>query len=120
MPNLYTSLLKHDLGYLRIVAGLWGLELDSSAVEAAAKGLSTSLLDPDLLAEILEALNSEAQTALEALGQPLQHTHVTNVVVAQFVFEPLADLCFAPRGVQQDRIHGDAFQNKFHGKEVLL
>ena len=31
------------------------------------KELCASLLDPDLLAEILEALNPEAQTALEAL-----------------------------------------------------
>ena len=68
MPDLYTSLLKHDLGYLRIVAGLWGLELGSDETEAAARELSTSLLDPDLLAEILEALTPEARTALEVLA----------------------------------------------------
>jgi hypothetical protein len=67
MPDLLTSLQKHDLGHLRIVAGLWGLELDSKETEAAAKELCASLLDPDLLAEILEALKPEAQTALEAL-----------------------------------------------------
>ena len=67
MPDLYTSLLKHDLGHLRIVAVLWGLELDSNETESVAKELSASLLDPDLLAEIWEALNPEAQTALEAL-----------------------------------------------------
>jgi hypothetical protein len=67
MPDLYTSLQKHDLGHIRIVAGLWGLELDSNETDAALKELCASLLDPDLLAEILEALNPEAQTALEAL-----------------------------------------------------
>ncbi len=67
MPDLYTSLLKHDLGHIRIVAGLWGLELDSNENDAALKELCASLLDPDLLAEILEALNPEAQTAIEML-----------------------------------------------------
>jgi hypothetical protein len=67
MPDLYTSLLKHDLGHIRIVADLWGLELDSNETDAAAKELCASLLDPDLLAEILEALNPEAQTAIEML-----------------------------------------------------
>jgi len=67
MPDLFNSLQKHDLGHLRIVADLWGLELDSNEAGAAAKELSASLLDPDLLGEILEALSPEAQTALEAL-----------------------------------------------------
>jgi hypothetical protein len=67
MPDLFTSLQKHDLGHLHIVAELWGIELDSDETEAAAKELCASLLDPVLLTEILEALNPEAQTALEAL-----------------------------------------------------
>ena len=67
MPDLLTSLQKHDLGHIRIVAGLWGLELDSNEIETAAKELCASLLDPDLLTEILEALNPEGQAALEAL-----------------------------------------------------
>lgn len=67
MPDLLTSLQKHDLGHLRIVARFWGLELASNKIESATKDLSASLLDPDLLAEILEALNPEARAALEAL-----------------------------------------------------
>ena len=67
MPDLYTSLQKYDLGHLRIVAGLWGLDLDSNETVAVTRELCASLLDPDLLAEILEALNPEAQTAVEAL-----------------------------------------------------
>lgn len=67
MPDLFTSLQKHDLGHIRIVADLWGVELKSREHEAAAKELCASLLDQDLLSEILEALTPEAQSALEAL-----------------------------------------------------
>jgi len=67
MPDLLTSLQKHDLGHIHIVADLWGLELKANDPESAAKELSASLLNPDLLAEILETLNPEAQSALEVL-----------------------------------------------------
>lgn len=67
MPALYQTLSSQDLGYLHIVAGLWGLELDSNETDTTAKELCASLLDPDLLTEILEALNPEAQTAIEML-----------------------------------------------------
>jgi hypothetical protein len=68
MPDLFQSLQKQDLGHLRILAGLWGLELYSNETDAALKELCASLLDPDLLAEILEALNPEARNAVEALA----------------------------------------------------
>jgi hypothetical protein len=68
MPDLFTSLQKHDLGHLRILAGLWGLELNSNETDPALKELCASLLDPDLLTEILETLHPEAQVALEALA----------------------------------------------------
>ncbi len=67
MPNLLTSLQQQDLGHIQIVAELWGIDLGPKEIEAAIKELCASLLDPNLLAEILEALNSEAQAALEAL-----------------------------------------------------
>jgi hypothetical protein len=67
MPDLFTSLQKQDLGHLRILAGMWGLELNANETDAALKELCASLLDPDLLAEILEALGTEARNALEAL-----------------------------------------------------
>ena len=66
MPNLLASLQKHDLGHLRIVAGLWGLELDSHEAGPAAEELSASLLDPELVAEILDVLSAEAYAALKA------------------------------------------------------
>jgi hypothetical protein len=68
MPDLLTSLQKQDLGHIRIVAGLWGLELTSNDTDAALKELCASLLDLDLLTEIIESLPPEAQTALEALA----------------------------------------------------
>jgi len=67
MPDLLTSLQKHDLGHIRIVAELWGLELDTNDFNTAARELCASLLAPDLLTEILEALPQKARAALEAL-----------------------------------------------------
>jgi len=40
MPDLTHSLLKQDIGHLRIVAEFWGLELDSIDVDAARDELS--------------------------------------------------------------------------------
>ncbi len=68
MPNLLASLRKNDLGYLRIIADLWGIDLDSNEFDAATKELSASLLDPNLLAETLDLLSPEAISALEALA----------------------------------------------------
>jgi len=67
MPDLLASLHSHDLGHLRIVAELWGLELDARARDAAAEELSASLLDPELARETLDVLPAEARPALDAL-----------------------------------------------------
>ena len=67
MPDLFHSLLKQDIGYLRIIAELWGLELDPKNADAARERLIISLLDPNLLAEIIEALPTEADSAITAL-----------------------------------------------------
>ena len=67
MPNLLTSLQKYDLGHIRIVAELWGIELTSNDVKSSAIELCASLLSPGLLIEILEALQVESFSALEAL-----------------------------------------------------
>lgn len=67
MPNLLQSLQRHDLGHLRIAAGLWGLELTAMDAASAAAELAASLLDPGLLAETLEVLPADAKTALDAL-----------------------------------------------------
>ena len=67
MPDLFHSLLKQDIGHLRIIAELWGLELDSTEVDAAREELSASLLEPDLLGELIASLSSEADSAITAL-----------------------------------------------------
>ncbi|NUQ84354.1 MAG: helicase-associated domain-containing protein [Anaerolineales bacterium] len=67
MPDLFHSLLKQDIGHLRIVAELWGLELDSPKAEGALEELCASLLDPDLLAELIDSLPPEADSALATL-----------------------------------------------------
>ncbi len=67
MPNLMTSLTKFDLGHLRIIASMWGIELESNDFDEAAKELSAFILDPTLLTETLELLPVDAGSALKTL-----------------------------------------------------
>ncbi len=67
MPDLLHSLLKQDIGHLRIVAGLWGIELDANDEDAAREELCASLLDPELAAELIDSLTPQAREALTAL-----------------------------------------------------
>jgi len=67
MPNLVQSLQVHDLAHLRIVAGLWGVDIISGENEAALKELATALLDAGLVHEIMDSLSSDARSALEDL-----------------------------------------------------
>jgi hypothetical protein len=67
MPDLYDSFLKQDIGHLRIIAELWGIEFDSKNVDAAREKLSVSLLEPKLLAEIIDSLAPEADSAITTL-----------------------------------------------------
>jgi hypothetical protein len=69
MPNLIQSLQGRDLGHLRIVAGLWGLELVPAENEAALQELTAALLVPDLVHEIVDSLSAQAQSALEMLAE---------------------------------------------------
>ena len=64
MPDLYHTLLKYDIGHLRIIAGLWGLELDSRDVDSAAEELSASLLDFEAVRETIDILSADARAAL--------------------------------------------------------
>ena len=67
MPDLIHSLLKQDIGHLRIIAEFWGLELDSDEVDSAREELSASLLDLDLLAELMDSLSPQADSAITDL-----------------------------------------------------
>ena len=67
MPDLFHSLLKQDIGYLRIIAELWGLEVDTKNADAVREKLTVSLLDPNLLAELIDSLSPAADSAITAL-----------------------------------------------------
>lgn len=67
MPDLFDSLLKQDIGHLRIIAELWGLELKSTDVDAAREELSIAMLEPGLLNELADTLSPEANAAITAL-----------------------------------------------------
>jgi hypothetical protein len=67
MPDLIHSLQNRDLGHLRIVAGLWGVDIASPETDAALKELSAALLDREVVREITGSLSIEARSALEAL-----------------------------------------------------
>ncbi len=67
MPDLIASLQKQDLGQLHIIAGFWGLELESTELDFALEELSASLLDLEAATETLEILSAETRTALTAL-----------------------------------------------------
>ncbi len=68
MPDLFHALQGCDLGYLRIVAELWGFELESRDSAGATKELASHLLEPPLVAEIIASLPAEALTSLNALA----------------------------------------------------
>ena len=67
MPDIYHSLLGHDLGHLQIIAECWGIELESNELDKATIQLAASLLDPERLAELIASLTPQAREALHTL-----------------------------------------------------
>lgn len=67
MPTLTQSLHSRDLGHLRIIAEHWGIELSAPDTRAALSILSSDILNPELIAEIIETLPLEVQNAITAL-----------------------------------------------------
>jgi hypothetical protein len=67
MPDLFDSLLKQDIGHLRVIAELWGVELKAAEADAAREELAVSLLEPNLFAELIDSLSPEADSAIIAL-----------------------------------------------------
>src|SRR6185503_485845 len=67
MPDLFHSLHKQDIGHLRIIGEFWGLELDSIDADSAREELSASLLDAGLLAELMDSLSPQADSAITDL-----------------------------------------------------
>lgn len=69
MPDLIASLQKQDIGHLHIIAGFWGLELESTDLESALEEISASLLDLEAATETIDILPPSARTALNSLVQ---------------------------------------------------
>ncbi len=67
MPDLFHSLQGRDLGHQRIVASLWGIELNAPDAHTGLPFLVKAMLDRRFMAEIVEGLPAEAQSALHAL-----------------------------------------------------
>lgn len=67
MPELFQSLLKQDIGHLRIIAEFWGVELESITADEAREELSASLLDAGLIAGLIDSLSPQAVSGLRAL-----------------------------------------------------
>ena len=67
MPDLSKSLQGHDLGHLKIIAQLWGIDMAAPNARIALQNLIPELLNRDLAAEIVSQLPTEARTALEDL-----------------------------------------------------
>lgn len=67
MPDLLKSLQGYDLGHLRIVAELWGIELDAPDARLGVQRLTACLLDRQRLAEVVNDLPIEARQALYEL-----------------------------------------------------
>ena len=74
MIDLTHTLQRYDLGYLRIIAGLWGVELqipedEESAQKRLVLQLAQALVNPGLAQEIVEALPDDARLAIDDLVQ---------------------------------------------------
>jgi hypothetical protein len=67
LPKLAQSLQGRDLGHLRIVADLWGLELNAPDTRVGLMRLAPALLQADDLLRLLEELPDPARLALEDL-----------------------------------------------------
>ncbi len=67
MPDLTQTLQGADLGFLRMVAGAWGLDLNAPDAHGALPVVVEALHDAELVREILDVLPPEALQALQAL-----------------------------------------------------
>lgn len=69
MPDLEHTLQGHDLGFLKIVAGAWGVELNAPDTVTALPFLVEGILENADFAEVIEALPQDAKNVLQALLQ---------------------------------------------------
>lgn len=69
MPDLFHSLQGRDLGFLRIIADLWGVEMNAPDARVALPQVVAALLERPLVEEVVGSLSPEAQAALANLLQ---------------------------------------------------
>jgi hypothetical protein len=69
MPDLEHTLQGRDLGFLKIVAGAWGIELNAPDTVTALPILTEGILENGDFAEVIEALPQDAKNVLQALLQ---------------------------------------------------
>ena len=67
MPDLEFALKKLDLGHLRIIAELWGLDYSAQNLKTGPKTLASLLLDKQLIKGMVESLPAAAIEALNDL-----------------------------------------------------
>jgi hypothetical protein len=67
MPDLLHTLQGSDLGFLRMVALAWGVDLTAPDAYTALPALTNALCAPGLVEEILESLPAESLRALQVL-----------------------------------------------------
>jgi hypothetical protein len=67
MPSLIESLQGRDLGFLHIIAGMWGISLADQDVQTAIRSLNTSILDARQVTRLVSSLPPDAKGALDEL-----------------------------------------------------
>ncbi len=67
MPDISESLQGRDLGHLKIIADMWGLEFSAPDVKIGVQRLIPLLLDRERLKDLVESLPAEARSAIEDL-----------------------------------------------------
>jgi hypothetical protein len=102
MPTLEKILLNHDLGFLRIIASLWGVELTSAEPANAAAELASTLCDAELLEEIITTLPETSQAALGALSDT-QGRHPWDAFTR--TYGPLREMGPGKRDREQPYLH---------------
>jgi hypothetical protein len=69
MPDLEHTLQGHDLGFLKIVAGAWGIELNAPDAVSALPSVVQKIIDHADFAEIIDALPQDSRNVLQVLVQ---------------------------------------------------
>lgn len=67
MPDLTHSLRAQDIGFLKIVASFWGVDIDAPDTKTALPTLVHELIDPALVEEIVNALEEDVRQVLDEL-----------------------------------------------------